>query len=95
MQNAFVCYQSVLIRVSFDSCRSGNRDTCEFYNMPPATDVPVETTTEPDLTGVCNGVDFGFMEHPTDCGLAIFCFYEEKVLRECPENQIFDIQIGL
>lgn len=63
--------------------------------MPPGTDVPTETTNAPDLSGICDGVDIGFLEHPSDCGLAIFCFNQEKILRECGDGQIFDVRFGM
>lgn len=67
-------------------CRDGDRETCQFNQ---------ETTTNlPGLEDVCNGKDFNFINHPTDCGKAIFCFDQNPIIRECPEGQIFDINTG-
>ncbi|KAG5677761.1 hypothetical protein PVAND_007492 [Polypedilum vanderplanki] len=90
------CSLGTIFDKIIQECRPGNRVTCEFYDIPPTTtNVPIETSTAPDLTDICNGVDLGFIEHPSDCGKAIFCFNQQKVLRECPENHIFDIQLGI
>lgn len=84
----------------FYSCRYGNRDKCEFYDITSTTmgigTTSLEATTTrsmPNLDGVCDGLNFNFLEHPSDCSKAIFCFYGQKILRQCPDDMIFDINI--
>lgn len=52
------------------------------------------TTNPPSLEGICDGKEFSFVSHPSDCGKAIFCFQETPIVRECPQGQIFDINTG-
>lgn len=66
------------------------------YNKAPST-IPIATTNIPEfpgLDGVCNGKFFNFIDHPTDCGKAIFCFEESPIIRECPQGQIFESKTG-
>lgn len=84
MHQPFSLYYTICIKFR---CRSGNRETCEFYD---------ETTTKaPDLEGICDGLDRVFLEFPNDCRRAIFCFNGNPIISTCPdENTIFDIEIG-
>lgn len=61
------------------------------YNQPTTT-IPIWTTSAPpNFDGICDGLEFNFISHPSDCGKAIFCFQQEPVIRECPPGQIFNI----
>lgn len=60
------------------------------------TTLPIATTSPPDnpnLDGVCDGRIFEFIEHPFDCGKAIFCYEQSPIVRECPKGNIFDINV--
>lgn len=72
--------------------------TTEIPNT--TTEVPTTTTSEittiaPDYSYLCRGLNNEFINHPTDCGFAIYCHNEMAFLRECPENTIFDINTSL
>lgn len=54
--------------------------------------LPQITTEDPVLDGICENLFFDFIEHPTDCGLLIFCYMQFPIIRECPQGEIFDIQ---
>lgn len=54
------------------------------------TTVGIGTTSQPGFDGVCDGLLFNFIQHPSDCGKAIFCYEESPIVRECPQGQIFD-----
>lgn len=68
-------YSLTYLHHFLNRCKNGNRDTCEF---------------ESDLEGICEGLNFNFIAHPNDCGLAIFCFEGTPIVRECPKGEIFD-----
>jgi len=61
--------------------------------IPSTTTSEIPTTT-PNYNSLCRGLINEFLNHPTDCGFAIFCHNEMAFLRECPENTIFDINIS-
>ena len=78
------CPINTIFDINISQCRAGNRDTCEFY----------ETTTPPDLNRLCDGLDRVFLQHPTNCRKAIFCFNGVAIESSCRENAIFDIAIN-
>lgn len=66
----------------------------EFFDESSLRCVYRQTTHPPNFDGICDGKEFNFINHPFDCGKAIFCFQEEPIVRECPIGQIFDINTG-
>lgn len=68
--------------------------TVTFPTLPTiTTSTPPQVTTDDPLSDdICENLFFDFIEHPTDCGLAIFCFEEAPIIRECPKGEIFDIR---
>lgn len=79
-------------------------ETTTSYNQPettveneitsffPETTSQIYSTTLSPLDGICNGIYYNFIEHPTKCALYIFCFDEKEFVRQCPEFKIFDIE---
>ncbi|XP_070501889.1 uncharacterized protein [Chironomus tepperi] len=73
--------------------------TCIDKIVDTTTEIPSTTTSEiptttPGFNYLCRGLNNVFINHPTDCGFAIYCHNEVAYLRECPENTIFDISIS-
>lgn len=66
---------------------------CDYEDVGTTTP-NIPTTTPPDYNELCRGLNFDFIEHPSDCGKLLFCFNGVAILRECPPNTIFDINLS-
>jgi hypothetical protein len=70
-----------------------NRLKCMMDDEIDTTTLSTTTTTTappPDYDRLCEGLFWDFIEHPTDCGQAIFCYEQRAIVRQCPAGEIFD-----
>ncbi|KAL7052150.1 hypothetical protein ACKWTF_004790 [Chironomus riparius] len=88
--------EGVILQCNGDQIFDPNVRKCIDKIVETTTEIPTTTTSEiptttPDYNYLCRGLINEFINHPTDCGIAIYCHNEVAFLRDCPVNTIFDI----
>lgn len=50
----------------------------------------LNSVTETNLAGLCDGINIGIIQHPSSCTKFIMCIFGNENVVDCPRDQVFD-----